>query len=459
MLSKTRKTGGSDGRAQTFVDYSIKGLFLAVMLGHVGIVNAQSNSRKAPASTDADLISTAAPLSQGCTSFETALMLSVERSPNVSASSARVDRAQSEATIARSLSRPQLSVFGRTQTGDGGLTGNALENQIGLRASQRIFDFGDARFARDASKARINSAMESRLSVKTQTVRQTALSYLSALEALARLDIIKDRETFFQKLLVANQSALENGYVTRSQVAAISANLADAQAERIEFEFLIDRFTHEVAIDIDEPMAICAGQVPSFSFSELEFDDTDVEAALFNNPDIKRANEDVDALDSDRKRERLNRTPVIEAVGITSYSYIDQRNEWEYRDRIGVDVSVPLFSGSALSARVRGAEADLSRARFERDQIRRDLYEDITLTHRDLLSIWAQYERRKHVEAMQLEKFEAAQLEFESGMKTLPDLIEDRLEYEQSRLVTESLKYERLRQQVNLMALTGRLLD
>ena len=81
------------------------------------------------------------------------------------------------------------------------------------------------------------------------------------------------------------------------------------------------------------------------------------------------------------------------------------------------------------------------------------------MTHRDLLSIWAQYERRKHVEAMQLEKFKAAKLEFESGMKTLPDLIEDRLEYEQSRLVTESLKYERLRQQVNLLALTGRLAE
>lgn len=387
------------------------------------------------------------------------MVMSVERSPNVYASGALVDRARSEATIARSLSRPQISVFGRTQTGDGGLTGNALENQIGLRASQRIFDFGDARLAQEASKARINAAMESRLSVETQIARQTALSYLSALEALARLDIIKDRESYFQNLLAANESALENGYVTRSQVAAISANLADAQAERIEFEFLIDRFTQEVSIDVDERVMICTGDTPSFSFSELEFSDEDVEAALYNNPDIKRASEDVDALDSDRKRERLNRTPIIEAVGITSYSYIDQRNEWEYRDRIGVDVSVPLFSGSALSARVRSAEANLSQAKFERDQIRRDLYEDITLTHRDLLSIWAQFDRRKHVEAMQLEKFEAAQLEFESGMKTLPDLIEDRLEYERSRLLTASLKYERLRQQVNLLALTGQLVQ
>ena len=206
-------------------------------------------------------------------------------------------------------------------------------------------------------------------------------------------------------------------------------------------------------------MAFCENELPSFAISELEFNDVDVEAALLNNPDIMRANEDIDALDSDRKRERLNRTPIIEAVGITSYSYIDQRNEWEYRDRLGVDVSIPLLSGSALSARVRGADADLSRAKFEREQIRRELHEDITLTHRDLLSIWAQYERRKHVEAMQLEKFKAAKLEFESGMKTLPDLIEDRLEYEQSRLVTESLKYERLRQQVNLLALTGRLAE
>lgn len=453
-----QKTESGDG-PRAWLRHSQKAILLAALASQFSVNHAETVNLDIAAAVEPVPTNSASSGLQTCTSFDTAMTLSAERSPSVSASGAQINRVRSEATIARSLSRPQLSVFGRTQTGDGGLTGNALENQIGLRASQRIFDFGDARLARQASKARINAAMEARLSVRTQAVRQTALSYLSALEAQARLDIIKDRETYFQNLLVANQSALENGYVTRSQVAAISANLADAQAERIEFEFLIDRFTHEVAIDIDEPVDICADQVPSFSFSELEFDDADVEAALFNNPDMKRANEDIDALDSDRKRERLNRTPIIEAVGITSYSYIDQRGEWEYRDRIGVDVSAPLFSGSALSARVQGAEADLSRAKFERDQIRRDLYEDITLTHRDLLSIWAQYERRKHVEAMQLEKFEAAQLEFESGMKTLPDLIEDRLEYEQSRLVTESLKYERLRQQVNLMALTGQLLD
>lgn len=448
---------GGTGRLRRSV--YIKSISLALLLGQISGLQGQAFVADADNALAPNLAGVSSLRSQTCTSLETVMKLSAERSPSVSASAAQVDRARSEATIARSLNRTQLSVFGRTQTGDGGLTGNALENQIGLRASRRIFDFGDARLAREASKARMNAAMESRLSVETQTVRQTALSYLSTLEAISRLDIIKDRESYFQNLLAANQSALENGYVTRSQVAAISANLADAQAERIEFEFLIDRFTHEIAIDIDEPITVCEGQTPSFTFSELEFDDADVEAALLNNPDIKRVNEDVDALDSDRRRERLNRTPIIEAVGITSYSYIDQRNEWEYRDRIGVDISVPLFSGSAFAARVRGAEADLSQAKFERDQIRRDLYEDITLTHRDLLSIWAQFERRKHVEAMQLEKFEAAQIEFENGIKTLSDLIEDRLEYEQSRLVTESLKYERLRQQVNLLALTGQLVQ
>lgn len=394
---------------------------------------------------------------QLCDSIENVMELSGARSPSVLASTAAIERARSDASIARSLNRPQLSVFGRTQTGDNGLTGNAFENQVGLRASQRLYDFGDARFARDASVARINSAMNNRLSIKTQTVRQTALSYLSALESIVRLDIVKEREIYFNELLLANQVAFENGLVTRAELAEISANLADAQAERIEFEFLIDRFIREVSNDIGEPVTICTGDTPTFPLLELEFNDADIEAALERNPDVQRASDDVAALDSDRKRERLNRAPVIEAVGIASYSFIDQRNDWQYRDRIGVDVSVPLFSGSALSARVRGAEAVLSQAKHERDQVRRQLYEDIAHTHRDLLSMWAQYERRKHVEAMQLEKFEAAQIEFQAGALTLPDLIEDRLAYEQSRLVSESLKYERLRQQVNLLALIGRL--
>ncbi|MDJ0922884.1 MAG: TolC family protein [Henriciella sp.] len=415
-------------------------------------LTAKSETQAATVIADAETLQT-------CDPIETVLGLSASRSPAIHASGAIVDRARSDAAVASSLNKPQLSVFGRSQAGDGGLTGNALDNQVGLRASLRLFDFGDARLARTAANARVNSAISNRMSVETQTVRQTALSYLSALEAHERLRIIQDRESYFENLLQANQSALENGYVTLSQVAEISANLAEAQADRIEFEFLIDRFTQEVSIDVDEPVVICTNQIPHFGISALDFDDTDVEVALNANPEIVRAEQDVNAFDADKRRERLNRTPIVEAVGITSYSYIDQLNDWEYRDRIGVDVSVPLFSGSALSARVRGAEADVSRARFELAQIRRQLREDIILTHRDLLSLGAQFERRKHVEDMQLQKFEAAQFEFDSRMKTLPGLIEDRLEYEQSRLVTASLKYEHLRQQINLMALTGTLIE
>ena len=390
MISKETRDKSCDSNTKTWWLLCMwAGIFLVIVI-QFSRTDAQAATPQQAVELTAQVASDDLPSPRNCIPIKAAMAMSAERSPNVFASSAIVDRARSDATIARSLARPQISVFGRTQTGDGGLTGNALENQIGLRASQRIFDFGDARLARASSKARINAAMSNRLSVEIQTVRQTAISYLSALEAMARLNIIKDRESYFQNLLTANENALKNGYVTRSQVAEISANLADAQAERIEFEFLVDRFAHEVSIDINQPVAFCENELPSFAISELEFNDVDVEAALLNNPDIMRANEDIDALDSDRKRERLNRTPIIEAVGITSYSYIDQRNEWEYRDRLGVDVSIPLLSGSALSARVRGADADLSRAKFEREQIRRELHEDITLTHRDLLSIWAQ---------------------------------------------------------------------
>ena len=142
MISKETRDKSCDSNTKTWWLLCMwAGIFLVIVI-QFSRTAAQAATPQQAVELTAQVASDDLPSPRNCIPIKAAMAMSAERSPNVFASSAIVDRARSDATIARSLARPQISVFGRTQTGDGGLTGNAVENQIGLRASQRIFDFG-----------------------------------------------------------------------------------------------------------------------------------------------------------------------------------------------------------------------------------------------------------------------------------------------------------------------------
>ncbi len=104
----------------------------------------------------AGLTGHAAAQPDSCLSFETALLLAAERAPEVAGAAARQDEAAADYREAESLRLPQVSTFGRTASGDSGLTGSQIENQVGVRLSQRLYDFGDSHYAMAAASRSID---------------------------------------------------------------------------------------------------------------------------------------------------------------------------------------------------------------------------------------------------------------------------------------------------------------
>ncbi|MEM7457837.1 MAG: TolC family protein [Pseudomonadota bacterium] len=392
-----------------------------------------------------------------CLPIAAAMQAAAQASPDVAVAQAQIAGAKADLRLARSLSRPQVSSFARTQAGDGGLTGNAIDNQVGFRASQRLWDFGDARFAREAANSRVGAAEQTQLSVEADAARRVALSYISALEAFERKQVTSEREDYFRRQLSALQNALEIGGATRSEVAEVAARLAEAEAERFEIDFQIEQSSLQVATDVNRPVSLCYDRSPELPGAADGFSDMETDLALISNPNIEAARRNLGGLKADQARAKRERLPVVDVVAIGSYAYLDQFNTWEFRDRVGIDVSVPIFSGSALNARSQAADAEVARARADLIRQRRQLREDILITRRRALSLYAQSVRRASVEDRKFEQFEAAEIEFDAGLKTLPDLVEDRLDYEQARIELIRVKYALLTERLNLLALTGQL--
>jgi len=66
---------------------------------------------------------------------------------------------------------------------------------------------------------------------------------------------------------------------------------------------------------------------------------------------------------------------------------------------------------------------------------------------------------RQDVEEQTRLQFEAAQIEQKAGAKTLRDLVEIRLEYEQAGFQRIRTKYDLMREQLQLLTLTGKSLN
>lgn len=391
-----------------------------------------------------------------CVTLDDALRLSVLNSPEVNAAEADRDRALADLTDARSISRPQLSAFARTQAGDEGLTGAGIENTVGLRASQRLYDFGASRLDREASESLVRARTFAISSAQTRAALATAEAFIGLLEINARLDITSEREVFFARQLEATSRALQIGGATRADVAEIAARSADAVGDRLELTFERDRLSTALATDLGESVSPCRSARLLADDDQTSIVDS-VNSALGNNSELQVLTAEIDAQGARLERAERNRLPAIELVGIASYAYDDRRNNWEFRDRIGVDFSVPLISGRALNAERRRASADLAGRRSERAALRRELVEAVEVSSRRLMSLEAQLARRRAVAERQAEQFNAAEIEFEAGLRTLPELVDDRLDLENARLEAVAIEFELAREHVNLQALTGQL--
>ncbi|WP_203293905.1 TolC family protein [Maricaulis parjimensis] len=397
-----------------------------------------------------------------CLALDDAMGLAAARAPEVAGAQARLAEAEAEAVAARSLRRPQVSTFGRSSVGDTGLTTSQIENQLGLQVSQRLYDFGDARLAIAAAQNQVEQRGHEISAQQAASAQMLADAYLTRLETLAVIDVVSERRDYFARQRDAVAALLTQGGATRADRAQIEAQLANAEADALELEFLADQAATRIREYAGEPVGeLCGHEGAANDLSSrltgLETLDALVQSALSDNPLISARTSAIRALEARLDRARRNRLPVIEAVGIASYVYDDQREDWEGRDRLGVDVSVPLYSGRALSAERDQAAAQLA---FEQSALRtlqRETREEAEIAFRRAISLEAQLVRREIVADSQAEYFEAITGEFQYGLGTLPDLVDARLAYERAQIDVISARFDWLRQKLELLRLTGRM--
>ena len=398
-----------------------------------------------------------------CQLFTDAIANAANNDPQTQIARADLEDARASLQQAKSLRRPQISSFGRTGIGDNGLVDSQIENQVGLRASQRLIDFGDSRLARRAAREEVRAQESVILDARGSAALDTALEYVNWLEAEAQLEATKERISYFQEQLDAIESVLESGGATILEQAEVAAEIASAQAEQFEFRFRRDRAVSRIAITTGQQLPPCRVEgaiMPAPDSSEQNPGEVSrlTSAAIASSPQLEALRRTTAGLRTSAKREARARLPIIDVVGIASFASEEFDGGFNFQNRVGVNVSVPIYSGNALTARKRQAAARAARSGGELAVARRQLLEDVTITYQRSLLLEGLMINRAEIMRLKQREFDGASIEHNNGLRTLAELIETRLELEDAALDEISSRYSLERERIRLSALTGELL-
>lgn len=438
------------------------------------------STQQAPVRADDRIIETRRPSSQyalneavgargvtdtfaaNCLSLDDVMQLSATRSPSVLISRGFEAEADTQITQAKSLFRPRVSAFGRSGAGDTGIVDSGVSNQAGLRASQRVFDFGDAKYARRSAQSNYEASVEDTKQARIAAALETGQTYLELLEAEEQIALTSRRRDYFAQQLTAIDRLLDLGAATRTERAAVASTLADAEGFSLELEFRRESALAQVQIDTETRSPHCEagfGDAPLLTarFAQLQNEESAAQMAILNNPNIRALDKRADGLEADKQREQRSRLPIIEVVATGAYSSLGGFDQFGFQERVGLNVTVPLYAGNAISASRKGAGAREYIARSRVLDAKRELRKGMSISYRRIASLEKQLVARRDVEAQTLLQFEAAEQEQKAGTQTLRDLIEIRLEYEEAGLQVISTRYELERQRLNVLAATAAL--
>ena len=393
-----------------------------------------------------------------CLSFGDAFKRASANAPNVQIATARIGEAQADYTAAQSLFRPRVTGFGRSGAGDTGIVDSGVSNQVGARASQRLFDFGDAKYARLAANLDLEARRYQADFEANSAIAQTALAILKLQQVSAQQALTIERRDFFSAQSDATNRLLNEGGATITEAANVASRLAETDAFNLELQFQKERAQTEIESNVQSSLPICNHKlnVEKLAPNSLSLfaEGAAIDMAMANNPNLKALEKRSENLDALNERQKRNRLPVLEVVGTSSYSSFNGFDDFDFRNRVGVDISVP-FIGGTLKSETQRTAARLNISRAESNRAEKELEKQIKITVKRIRSLEAQLPQLKIIEQQLFIQFEAAQKEQLIGTKTLSDIIDTRLEYEQAGLRRINGEFELEREKLMLLDDTG----
>lgn len=394
-----------------------------------------------------------------CLTFQKAKTLITTLDPDIGTAKANQTEAEADLQEARAEWYPQLSTYGRAASGSVGLTSGRTDNQVGVVLNQRVFDFGHGNLSQKTALAQLDAARYRVQSAHDASLYDGLRAFLEVLKAQEKREVAYRRERNFAEINTAAARRLELKLITIAEASSIAGDYALARANRLEEDLSVNTTRSNLFVLIGSPILPCPNldEIQKMLSENLPEDmSSAIAEALFHNPEIRAQEAIYESRKSEYKREQRRNLPIVAVEGVAAYVYDDLLNSWDDNYRVGLDISVPLWSGGRYRANVNGARARRESATMEWARVKREIESRVSLAwHRVIASDLLLKARREARENLSREA-DAIAKEFENGLRSYQDLEQVEADLQSSILSEIDARYEIYNQQLTLMILTHR---
>ncbi|HFZ2470651.1 TPA: TolC family outer membrane protein [Klebsiella aerogenes] len=201
-------------------------------------------------------------------------------------------------------------------------------------------------------------------------------AYVSVAYAKDQIALAEAQKAAYKEQLALNDRLMSAGEGTVTDVAETQARYSLAEAQVIEARDVLDSAQRELGVIIGIPLdqldALQTLRQGKFQVSPLRFTAFDdwQKLAMERNPQLASSRHGVDAARYDVERNRAGFMPQVQLYASHSEndSSSDNTVNQKYRtDSVGVQVSMPIYSGGGVAASTRQAAARYGQAKYELD--------------------------------------------------------------------------------------------
>lgn len=336
-----------------------------------------------------------------------------------------------------------------------GLETSSTPKFVGVTLSQTLFAGGGEVYSYKSSKALLDQARYTHKASVQTVLNQTVDAYISVLTAQEVLKLQKNQVKLLSEQLKLTNARFSQGEVTKTDVKQAEARFAQAQAERIQAKgsfrtarTTLNNLTGEIVNDIQWPKVMF--DLPTEYTHELG------EKVLRSHPEALASSSNFESSRHNVKTSRSSHFPEISAVA----SYTDNRDTstGDYDERsVGVELSIPLFSGGRIFSQVKESIATREQSRQNYDQVKRDIDQDLVDSIELYTTAVASLKAFKQSEAAAVIAEKGVENEQLLGERTVLDLLDARQELLQARVNVTVAKGEVVTRAFALLKALGEL--
>lgn len=400
-----------------------------------------------------------------------ALALAYANNPSLLAARAQLRAVDETVPIALSGWRPSVSVNGnvsraRNETEIQGVVGSGAQftggttlrtsQSASLGVSQPLFRGFKTQAATAAAKAKVEAQRARLKSSEQQVLLAAATAYFDVLRDMAVVELRTNNVQVLTRQLEATQDRFRVGEITRTDVAQAEARLSASVSARILAEGNLQQSRAAYESAIGKPPENLVTPEPLGNLPDSR--EAAITAASVDNPSLVAALFTAEAAQEDIKSSRGDLLPSINLEGQLSKGWdtiADQSTAEAVSGR--VTLTLPLYQGGVVHARLRQAKHTAGQRRLEADQARLDARESATST-------WEIYQSARasiaSIEAQIVASeiaLEGVQREAEVGARTVLDVLDAEQELLDARVNLVTAQRDQLVATLQVLSSIGRL--